>query len=111
VEPRYFTPWTQDIERNRLLFWAIVICFLTVSPTRYLPVVNRVLSNMKVSPRNWPLYSLSQYWVSPTAKRGSRQERVHLYVHKTVVQTGSRGDDLEKSAFHKFTLQSEDRVG
>lgn len=40
---RYFTQWMIDVWRNQFLFWAIIIGFVTLFPTLYIPVVNRVV--------------------------------------------------------------------
>jgi Na+-exporting ATPase len=40
---KYFTQWMYDVWRNKFLFWAIVAGFVTVFPTLYIPVINRVV--------------------------------------------------------------------
>jgi potassium/sodium efflux P-type ATPase len=40
---RYFTQWMLDVWRNKFLFWAIIIGFVTLFPTLYIPVVNHVV--------------------------------------------------------------------
>ncbi|MCJ1285291.1 hypothetical protein MMC26_004631 [Xylographa opegraphella] len=39
----YFTQWLHDVWRNQFLFWAIVAGFITIFPTLYIPVINRVV--------------------------------------------------------------------
>lgn len=36
----YFTQWMHDVWRNKFLFWAIMIGFITLFPTLYIPVIN-----------------------------------------------------------------------
>ncbi|RYP69331.1 hypothetical protein DL769_005293 [Monosporascus sp. CRB-8-3] len=37
---KYFTQWMHDVWRNKFLFWAIVMGFLTMFPILYIPVLN-----------------------------------------------------------------------
>ncbi|KAF1811994.1 Na(+)/Li(+)-exporting P-type ATPase [Eremomyces bilateralis CBS 781.70] len=37
---RPFTQWIVDVWRNKFLFWAIIIGFVTLFPTLYIPVIN-----------------------------------------------------------------------
>lgn len=37
----YFTQWMHDVWRNKFLFWAIIIGFVTLFPTLYIPVINQ----------------------------------------------------------------------
>jgi len=39
----YFTQWMHDVWRNKFLFWAIIIGFVTLFPTLYIPVINTVV--------------------------------------------------------------------
>jgi magnesium-transporting ATPase (P-type) len=41
--PYYFTQWARDVWRNQFLFWAIMAGFVTIFPTLYIPVINRVV--------------------------------------------------------------------
>ncbi|KAK3953818.1 hypothetical protein QBC32DRAFT_386466 [Pseudoneurospora amorphoporcata] len=40
---KYFTQWMVDVWRNKFLFWAIVVGFVTLFPTLYIPVINHVV--------------------------------------------------------------------
>ncbi|PIA95713.1 Calcium-transporting ATPase 3 [Cercospora beticola] len=40
---KYFTQWWYDVRRNKFLFWAILIGFVTIFPTLYIPVINTVV--------------------------------------------------------------------
>lgn len=40
---RYFTQWIIDVWRNKFLFFAIIAGFVTIFPTLYVPVINRVV--------------------------------------------------------------------
>ncbi|KAI0598410.1 hypothetical protein F4775DRAFT_555419 [Biscogniauxia sp. FL1348] len=39
---RYFTQWMVDIWRNKFLFWAVMLGFVTMFPILYIPVLNTV---------------------------------------------------------------------
>lgn len=36
----YFTQWMHDVWRNKFLFWAIMLGFVTLFPVLYIPVIN-----------------------------------------------------------------------
>ncbi|KAM7197086.1 sodium transport ATPase [Rhypophila sp. PSN 637] len=40
---KYFTQWFHDVWRNKFLFWAIIGGFVTLFPTLYIPVINKVV--------------------------------------------------------------------
>ncbi|KAK8043888.1 potassium/sodium efflux P-type ATPase [Apiospora phragmitis] len=40
---RYLTQWTLDIWRNKFLFWAIILGFVTMFPALYIPVLNHAV--------------------------------------------------------------------
>ncbi|KAK1569660.1 uncharacterized protein LY79DRAFT_707845 [Colletotrichum navitas] len=37
---KYFTQWMIDVRRNKFLFWAIIIGFVTLFPLLYIPIIN-----------------------------------------------------------------------
>lgn len=40
---KYFTQWMHDVWRNKFLFWAILLGFVTLFPTLYIPVINHAV--------------------------------------------------------------------
>jgi P-type Na+/K+ transporter len=40
---KYFTQWAIDVWRNKFLFWAIIVGFVTMFPILYIPVLNTVV--------------------------------------------------------------------
>ncbi|KAL7621464.1 P-type ATPase [Parahypoxylon ruwenzoriense] len=40
---KYLTQWVHDVWRNKFLFWAIIIGFVTLFPTLYIPGLNTVV--------------------------------------------------------------------
>ncbi|KAK8126933.1 potassium/sodium efflux P-type ATPase [Apiospora kogelbergensis] len=40
---KYFTQWAVDIWRNKFLFWAIMLGFVTMFPALYIPVLNHAV--------------------------------------------------------------------
>ena len=40
---RYLTQWIHTVWHNQFLFWAVIAGFVTVFPTLYIPVINRVV--------------------------------------------------------------------
>lgn len=39
----YFTQWMHDVWRNKFLFWSVMFGFVTLFPTLYIPVINRIV--------------------------------------------------------------------
>ena len=50
---KYFTQWYYDVRRNKFLFWAIIIGFVTIFPTLYIPVINRVVFKHEMITWEW----------------------------------------------------------
>lgn len=48
---RYFTQFLFDIWRNKFLFWAVMVGFVTLFPVIYIPVINTVV--FKHAPISW----------------------------------------------------------
>ena len=40
---KYLTQWVSDVWRNQFLFWAVMLGFVTLFPTLYIPVINHVV--------------------------------------------------------------------
>lgn len=43
---KYFTQWTIDVWKERLLFWSIVVGFITIFPIIYIPALNDTGENI-----------------------------------------------------------------
>ncbi|GAB7336788.1 hypothetical protein MBLNU13_g11303t2 [Cladosporium sp. NU13] len=50
---KYFTQWIYDVRRNKFLFWAIIFGFITIFPTLYIPVINRVVFKHEMITWEW----------------------------------------------------------
>jgi magnesium-transporting ATPase (P-type) len=50
---KIFTQWIYDIWTNRFLFWAIMLGFITIFPTLYIPVINRVVFKHEAISWEW----------------------------------------------------------
>ncbi|KAJ9157617.1 Potassium/sodium efflux P-type ATPase [Pleurostoma richardsiae] len=47
---KYLTQWMYDVWRNKFLFWAVMVGFITLFPTLYIPVINdSVFKHMGIS--------------------------------------------------------------
>lgn len=42
-----------DVRRNKFLFWAIIFGFITIFPTLYIPVINRVVFKHEMITWEW----------------------------------------------------------
>lgn len=40
---KYLTQWATDVYQNKFLFWAVLVGFVTLFPTLYIPVINTVV--------------------------------------------------------------------
>nr|OQO21792.1 hypothetical protein B0A51_09594 [Rachicladosporium sp. CCFEE 5018] len=52
---KYFTQWFHDVRRNKFLFWAILFGFVTIFPTLYIPVLNRVVFKHEAITWEWAI--------------------------------------------------------
>lgn len=52
---KYFTQWAYDVWRNRFLFWAIMVGFVTLFPLLYIPVINTVVFKHKGISWEWAI--------------------------------------------------------
>jgi len=50
---KYFTQWMHDVWRNKLLFWAIMLGFVTLFPLLYIPVINKTVFKHKGITWEW----------------------------------------------------------
>ncbi|PKS04934.1 hypothetical protein jhhlp_008300 [Lomentospora prolificans] len=56
---KYFTQWMHDVWRNKFLFWAIIIGFVTLFPLLYIPVINKVVFKHKGISWEWGIVFIS----------------------------------------------------
>ncbi|GKT52209.1 sodium- and chloride-dependent GABA transporter 1 [Colletotrichum spaethianum] len=52
---KYFTQWMIDVWRNKFLFWAIIIGFVTLFPLLYIPVINTEVFKHKGISWEWAI--------------------------------------------------------
>ncbi|KAK2026311.1 potassium/sodium efflux P-type ATPase [Colletotrichum zoysiae] len=52
---KYFTQWIIDVWRNKFLFWAIIIGFITLFPLLYIPVINTEVFKHKGISWEWAI--------------------------------------------------------
>ncbi|KAF4820369.1 Sodium transport ATPase 5 [Colletotrichum tropicale] len=52
---KYFTQWMYDVWRNRFLFWAIMLGFVTLFPLLYIPVINTIVFKHKGITWEWAI--------------------------------------------------------
>ncbi|KAF9869397.1 potassium/sodium efflux P-type ATPase [Colletotrichum karsti] len=52
---KYFTQWMIDVWRNKFLFWAIMLGFVTLFPLLYIPVINTVVFKHKGISWEWAI--------------------------------------------------------
>ncbi|XXH02307.1 P-type ATPase [Hypoxylon texense] len=56
---KYLTQWVHDVWRNKFLFWAIIVGFVTLFPTLYIPGLNTVVFKHAGISWEWAIVFLS----------------------------------------------------
>jgi len=100
---KYFTQWIYDVWRNKFLFWAIVIGFVTLFPTLYIPVVNHVVFKHAAISWEWGIVFTAAFLFFSGAETWKWSKRV--YFRRTAAkQVGRQWKemDIEERVFGHF---------
>ncbi|OQO11027.1 hypothetical protein B0A48_05282 [Cryoendolithus antarcticus] len=111
---KYFTQWFYDVRRNKFLFWAILFGFVTIFPTLYIPVLNRVVFKHEAITWEWAIVIIAtllfflgvECW--KFMKRAFFRRQIAKHGDSKSVEMGSttsEGSDAEKG-----TARSQGRV-
>ncbi|KXJ90570.1 sodium transport ATPase [Microdochium bolleyi] len=100
---RYLTQWMHDIWRNKFLFWAIVIGFITMFPVLYIPGLNRVVFKHTDISWEWAIVFVNSALFFAGVEAWKWAKRVYFRRQKRK-QSGAdwKDQDVEQRTFAQF---------
>ncbi|KAH8884167.1 cation transporting ATPase [Thozetella sp. PMI_491] len=104
---KYFTQWAIDVWRNQFLFWAVIIGFVTLFPTLYIPVINKVVFKHAGIDWEWGIVFISAALFFAGAEGWKFAKRVY-FRRQAGKRQGGDEDDLEGRAFAECLTSSDD---
>ena len=99
---RYFTQWAIDVWRNKFLFWAIIAGFVTIFPTLYIPVINRVVFKHTGISWEWGIVFTAAFIFFLGAEAWKWAKRIFFRRRARKVTGGEAKVDLESKAFNMY---------
>ncbi|KAF2014302.1 potassium/sodium eff [Aaosphaeria arxii CBS 175.79] len=91
---KYFTQWIIDIWRNRFLFWAVVVGFVTLFPLVYIPVVNTTVFKHAPITWEWGIVFVSAGLFFAGVEAWKWAKRVY-FRRQEKMQRGARHEDMD----------------
>lgn len=98
---KYFTQWMYDVWRNQFLFWAVIAGFITVFPTLYIPVVNRVIFKHEAITWEWGVVVVTTILFFAGAETWKWGKRI-FFRRRARKQGGGQAMDLESKVFERY---------
>ncbi|KAF2841503.1 Na(+)/Li(+)-exporting P-type ATPase [Patellaria atrata CBS 101060] len=92
------TGWTKDVWRNKFLFWAIIAGFVTIFPTLYIPVINRVVFKHEGITWEWIIVMIATMLFFLGVESWKYAKRV-FFRRRAAKMTGGQNPDLESRVF------------
>lgn len=97
---KYFTQWMHDVWRNQFLFWAIIAGFVTVFPTLYIPVINRVVFKHEGISWEWGVVLIEAILFVGGVEAWKWGKRI-CFRQRAIKEVG-KGKDLESKVFEQY---------
>ncbi|KAI0008336.1 potassium/sodium efflux P-type ATPase [Xylariaceae sp. FL0662B] len=100
---KYFTQWMHDVWRNKFLFWAIMLGFVTLFPTLYIPGLNTIVFKHIGISWEWGIVFISAGLFFAGVEGWKWAKRVYLrrrFRRKTGVRW--KDVDIEQRAFAEY---------
>ncbi|KAI5459560.1 sodium transport ATPase [Mariannaea sp. PMI_226] len=108
---KYFTQWMVDVWRNKFLFWAVIIGFITLFPTLYIPVINTVVFKHLGIDWEWSIVFICATLFFAGVEAWKWTKRIY-YRHQEAKKGQERksGTDIESRIFADYFsgIESED---
>ncbi|KAL2041373.1 hypothetical protein N7G274_005755 [Stereocaulon virgatum] len=99
---KYFTQWMHDVWRNQFLFWAIMAGFVTVFPTLYIPVINRVVFKHEGISWEWGVVFIEAILFVGGVEAWKWGKR--FYYRRRAIKEDGKGMDLESKVFEQYMI-------
>lgn len=103
MQPRstkYLTQWMHDVWRNQFLFWAVIAGFVTIFPTLYVPVINRVVFKHEGITWEWGVVFVEAVLFVGGVEAWKLAKRV--YFRRQAKDRHGQKVDLESKVFEKY---------
>jgi potassium/sodium efflux P-type ATPase len=97
---KYFTQWMHDVWRNQFLFWAIIAGFVTVFPTLYIPIINRVVFKHEGISWEWGVVFIEAILFVGGVEAWKWGKRI--YFRRRAIKEVGKGKDLESKVFEQY---------
>ncbi|KAK9242015.1 potassium sodium efflux P-type ATPase fungal-type protein [Lipomyces tetrasporus] len=102
---KYLTQWMHDIWRNQFLFWAIIAGFVTIFPTLYIPVINRVVFKHVGITWEWGVVFVESFLFFLGVEAWKWAKRVYFRM-RAARKRGGSDVDPELSVFSRYLTLS-----
>lgn len=100
---KYFTQWMRDVWRNKFLFWAILIGFVTLFPTLYIPVINHNVFKHTGIAWEWGIVFIAAGLFFAGVETWKFGKRVYFRrLTRTQLGTSWRDLDIEQRVFGEY---------
>ncbi|KAL8913039.1 MAG: hypothetical protein Q9171_002107 [Xanthocarpia ochracea] len=96
---KYFTQWMHDVWRNQFLFWAVIAGFVTIFPTLYIPVINRVVFKHEGISWEWGVVLIEAVLFFGGVESWKWAKRIYF---RRQAKKVAGGGDLESKVFEKY---------
>ncbi|KAL8899427.1 MAG: hypothetical protein Q9207_006212 [Kuettlingeria erythrocarpa] len=97
---KYFTQWMYDVWRNQFLFWAVIAGFVTIFPTLYIPVINRVVFKHEGISWEWGIVFVEATLFFAGVEAWKWTKRV--YFRRKARKGLGKVPDLESKVFERY---------
>lgn len=109
---KYFTQWMHDVWRNKFLFWAILIGFVTLFPTLYIPVINHNVFKHTGITWEWGIVFIAAGLFFSGVEAWKFGKRVYFRrVSRAQLGATWRDLDIEQRAFGEYLSGSDSDTG
>ncbi|KAI1485135.1 hypothetical protein F5X96DRAFT_683050 [Biscogniauxia mediterranea] len=100
---KYFTQWMVDIWRNKFLFWAVMLGFVTMFPILYIPSLNTIAFKHVGISWEWAVVFIAAILFFMGAETWKWAKRVY-FRHKWRKSTGIawKDQDIEQRTFSQY---------
>ncbi|KAJ0328413.1 hypothetical protein COL5a_005192 [Colletotrichum fioriniae] len=106
---KYFTQWMIDVWRNRFLFWAIIIGFITLFPLLYIPVINTVVFKHKGITWEWGIVFIAAGLFFAGVESWKWGKRVFFRIRNSKkLGVAWKDMDIEQRVFGEYLGSSDD---
>ncbi|KAK1522689.1 potassium/sodium efflux P-type ATPase [Colletotrichum paranaense] len=106
---KYFTQWMIDVWRNRFLFWAIIIGFVTLFPLLYIPVINTVVFKHKGISWEWGIVFIAAGLFFAGVESWKWGKRVFFRIRNSKeLGVAWKDMDIEQRVFGEYLGSSDD---